>query len=127
MSTFPRTLKAKVQHFADLMKRHGGNDRFYRSLVYRSCKKLGWAENCSRCLGTGKFSCWSHVSNGRCFRCQGTKWAPVLPKKNCEKLQSMIADGSIIEKVIDENNDTLAFISDATNALLRAKHAVSAA
>ncbi len=121
MTTFPRTLDKKLNYFAALMKQPGGRDSFYRSLVRVACLNMGWSEECSRCLGSGKFSCWSHVSNGRCFRCSGNKWSPILTKKNCEKLQSMIADGSIIEKVIHEDDDALLFISDATNALMRAK------
>lgn len=128
MTTFPRTLDGKIQHFADMMKRDRyDNKSFYRALVRLVCDRLDWKEECSKCLGTGRFSCWSHVSNGRCFRCMGAKFAPVLDKKNCVKLEAMIADGSIIEKVIDEDNDTLAFISSATNALLRAKTSLAAA
>lgn len=44
--------------------------------IHANLKSAGSFIPCPRCTGSGYFNCFSHINNGRCFKCGGTKTVP---------------------------------------------------
>lgn len=60
-------------------------------------RALGKMLECSRCLGSGKYS-FTPMYGDRCFKCQGAGVQfPVFTKKLIEEVKTLVADGGLDE------------------------------